>query len=34
LGISQPAETTSFFAVSALPLHQCEKCGLGPTLFI
>src|SRR4051812_3091303 len=29
LGINQPAEIRSFFAVSAHPLRQCEKCGLG-----
>jgi len=29
LGISQPAAITSFFAVSAHPLRQCEKSGLG-----
>ena len=28
MGISQPAETTSFFAVSAHPLCQFEKSGL------
>src|SRR4051812_26638516 len=28
LGINQPAEIRSFFAVSAHPLRQCEKCGL------
>src|SRR4051812_17174539 len=29
LGISQAAEATSFFAINAHPLHQCEKSGLG-----
>src|SRR3954447_26230829 len=28
LGISQAAEATSFFAINAHPLHQCEKSGL------